>query len=158
MNKRMLLTANLLAALSLLPTNTHALSPEATEGKALFAVCDACHNPTLDPPQGPPMWGVQRRYKMESESQDDFIARVADFVASPSVDKAILVRAVDTLGLMPAMALPEDNLKKVAAYLWEAKFPPPCDHWKIGLKRAEAAGDAAHAAKERRQLKRFCGQ
>jgi hypothetical protein len=45
---------------------SHALSPEASEGQALYPACHVCHDPTLDPPLGPPMWAVQRRYRNAS--------------------------------------------------------------------------------------------
>ena len=59
---------------------------------------------------------------------------------------------------MPPVALPDKALNDVATYIWEEQFPPPCEHWKYGVTRAENAGDMAHAEKDRRMLKRFCGQ
>ncbi len=50
----------------------HALSPEAAEGKALYPACHVCHNPALDPPLGPPMWGAKRRYEMGTLDDEDF--------------------------------------------------------------------------------------
>lgn len=138
--------------------NGHAFSPEATEGKQKFQLCNACHNPSLDPPLAPPMWGVQRRYKRIAQDKNQFIDMVAQFAKAPTLENAVLVRAVKMLGLMPAVALPEDDLKKIATYIWEEQFSPPCKHWEIGAIRAEKEGDVAHAKKDRKMLKRFCSE
>lgn len=55
-NPALLITALLVGA------NASALSPMAEEGKVLFAVCHACHNPDLDPPKGAPMFGLYLKY------------------------------------------------------------------------------------------------
>lgn len=41
--------------------NEH-LSASAQQGKQAFAACNACHNPELDPPLAPPMYGVKKYY------------------------------------------------------------------------------------------------
>ena len=131
-------------------------SETVTEGKEGFAVCNACHNPSLNPPLAPPMWGVQRRYKMMANDKDHFIGMVTQFAKAPTIEKAIFKNAVTKMGLMPEVQLTEDNLRKVAAYIWEEKFPPPCKHWEIGAQAAEKAGDTEHANKDRIMLERFC--
>lgn len=134
----------------------YALSPEATEGKNAFAVCHACHNPQMDPPLAPPMWSVQQRYRKASSTRDDFIDQLASFSAAPSADTALLRGAVQRMGPMPAQALPEETLRRIAAYIYEESFDPPCAHWENGAKRAEAAGDTRHATQDRAMLQRFC--
>lgn len=135
---------------------SHALGPIATEGKTLYPACHVCHNQAQDPPLGPPMWGVQRRYRMNSLDNEDFIERMVAFVKAPSLETAIHDEAVSQLGLMPPMPLPDEMLKKIASYIAEERFPPPCDHWEIAVKRAERKGDQEHAKKDRMMLKRFC--
>lgn len=136
--------------------NVSALGPEATQGKTYFQACHACHNTALDPAKGPPMWGVQRRYKREFGDMDTFINKMITFVKAPTLEIAIHDEALKSLGLMPAMPLPDNILKGIATYIWEEKFPPPCDHWQMAVKKAKASGDMAHAKKDQRQLKRFC--
>ncbi|MBT8448535.1 MAG: hypothetical protein KJO69_02540 [Gammaproteobacteria bacterium] len=138
--------------------STLALSPEAEEGKALFAACNVCHDQTLDPPQGPPMWSVQRIYKREFADDKTLIKNMVAFVKSPSKETAIHQQAVKHLGLMPAMPLPDDMLTKIATYILEAKFPPPCEHWKNAAKRAGAMGDSKHAQKDHHMFERFCSK
>ncbi len=137
-------------------TNSSALSPIAIEGKSLYPTCNVCHNPEMDPPLGPPMWGVQRRYKKLTIDDEDFIGKMISFVKAPTIEKAIHEKAIEQLGLMPPMPLPEKVLRKIATYILEAEFPPPCTHWKIAVQRAEAKGDVDHAQKDQMMLERFC--
>ncbi len=158
MVKWMYIVSGMVVGLYGFSINAYAFSPEETKGRELFQVCNACHNPSLDPPLAPPMWGVQRRYKRMSNNKGQFINLVSEFAQAPTLENAKFRRAVEMLGLMPPVALPEDSLKKIAAYIFAEQFPPPCMHWKIGVSKAEQAGDMAHANKDRKMLKRFCSQ
>lgn len=153
MKKIQLLILLLLAHFSV---TVFALSPEATEGKTLYPTCLACHNPELENPLGPPMWGVQRRYKKNSLDKEDFVQSMVEFVRAPTLEKAIHDEALGQLGLMPALPLPDKLLKNISTYIFEEQFPPPCTHWTIAVKRATERGDAEHAKKDQRMLKRFC--
>lgn len=148
----------LIVIASVLAVNAYALSPEAANGKEQFALCQACHNPALEPPLAPPLWAVQRRYKKMSESKEHFVNSIAGFARAPSQEKAIFKHAIPVLGLMPPAALPDETLRDIATYIWDEQFPPPCEHWKHGVARAEKAGDSPHAKKDRSMLKRFCGE
>ena len=142
--------------ITLLTVDGYALSPEATEGKTLYPSCHVCHNPEMEKPLAPPMWGVQRRYKKNSLDKNDFVNSMAAFVKEPTLEKAIHDEALGQLGLMPALPMPDDMLKKIATYIFEENFLPPCTHWKIAVKNATSRGDVEHAAKDQRMLKRFC--
>ncbi len=141
------------------PLMADELSAAAKRGEAGFAVCNACHNPALDLPLGPPMWGLQRRYGLASGGdKQQFVQRMVDFVSAPDKRKAIMVNAVEALGLMPELGLPTDQLTDIAMYIYEAAFPPPCAHWRIAISRAETKGGTAleHAARDKMMLQRFC--
>lgn len=146
----------ILLSTALCTTNSYALSPEAVEGKSLYPACHVCHNEAMDPPLGPPMWGVQRRYKMATIDDEDFVQSMTDFVKAPTLDSAKHDEAVKQLGLMPALPLPDEMLKKISMYILEEQFPPPCVHWKIAVKRATERGDPDHAQKDQNMLDRFC--
>ncbi len=146
----------LLTGILAISFNSHALSPEAEEGKALYPSCHVCHNQEMDPPLGPPMWGVQRRYRNGTLDDEDFVERMVAFVKTPSLETAIHDEAVAQLGLMPPLPLPDEMLRKIAHYILEEQFPPPCAHWTIAVKQAEARGDKEHARKDQMMLKRFC--
>ena len=146
----------LLLSTTLFAASSHALSPEAIKGKSLYPTCHVCHNPEMDPPLAPPMWGVQRRYKRNSLDKEDFVQRMVSFVKAPTVEKAIQYNAVKQLGLMPALPLPDEMLKQISTYILEEQFPPPCAHWAIGVKKAIESGDQQHAKKDQQKISRFC--
>ena len=152
--KRLHILLFIIYALS--PSIGFALSAEAIEGKSLYPTCQVCHNPEADPPPGPPMWGVQRRYKRSTIDDEDFIKSMVDFVKKPTLENARHDMAVEQMGLMPPLPLPDETLEKIAAYILEENFPPPCAHWAIAVKRAKEKGDTEHAKKDQRMLDRFC--
>ncbi|OOZ37562.1 hypothetical protein BOW51_01750 [Solemya velesiana gill symbiont] len=104
------------------------------------------------------MWSVQRLYKRNSLDNEDFVESMVEFVKQPTLESAKHEEAISQLGLMPPMPLPDEMLKKIAAYILEEQFPPPCEHWRIAAQRADQKGDKEHAMKDRRQLKRFCNE
>lgn len=136
--------------------SVYALSPEAEAGAQTFPRCNACHNAEHSPPLAPPFWAIQKRYKKIASSKAEFIERVALFARQPTKEKAYFQGAVQRMGLMPAFDMPGQELRDVAAYIYEQPFAPPCTHWKHGAEMAEKAGDADHAAKDRAMLRKFC--
>ena len=145
----------LLLSASLSTATSYALSSEAVEGKSLYPACHVCHNPEMDPPLGPPMWGVKHRYKMGTLDDEDFVRSMVNFVKAPTLESAKHDEAVEQLGLMPPMPLPDEMLKKISIYFLEEQFPPPCAHWKIAVKRAIERGDPDHAKKDQNMFNRF---
>ncbi len=146
----------ILVGVIMFSSGSYALSPEAEAGKGLFAVCNACHNQANDPPLGPPMWGVKRRYMKATNEDDAFVKRIVDFVQAPTIEKAIHDKALEAFGLMNPMPMPAAVLTKIATYILEEKFPPPCNHWQIAVKRSKAKGDIDHAKNDQMQFDRFC--
>lgn len=127
------------------------------EGKQLMeSNCMACHNAELDPPMGPPMFGVQKSYKMVTSDRDAFIDQMTAFTVHPSEDKAVMVAAVEQIGVMPDIGAEEADVRKIAAYLYDETFAPPCVHWQIGMKIAKAKGDKQHFKKDQMMYNRFC--
>ncbi len=138
--------------------NSFALSADATEGKNFYPTCHVCHDQTMDPPLGPPMWGVQRRYRNNTIDNEDFVQSMVNFVKKPTMEEAKHDMAIEQMGLMPALPLPDDMLKKIATYILEEQFSPPCAHWAIAVKHATSKGDLEHAKKDQRMLNRFCNK
>jgi len=154
--KNIKLASVLILSALLYATNSNALSQVGIEGKSLFPACNVCHNAEAAIPLGPPMWGVQRRYKRSTIDDEDFIKSMVSFVKNPTIEKAIHDEALKQLGLMPPMPLPDTMLHKIATYILEEKFPPPCTHWRIAVQRAEKKGDIDHAKKDKMMIDRFC--
>ncbi len=135
-----------------------ALSPEAEQGKKLFASCDACHNPDLSPPLAPPMFAVQKKYSKRTSNKQEFVQKVLDFVAKPSKQASEFPGAIEKLGLMPALGFPKQDVEKIAVYIYENKFSYPCGHWKAGMEMAKKSGDMKHYNKDKMKIKRFCSE
>jgi len=137
------------------------LSADAQAGHRLYAVCHSCHDPNLEPPQGPPMFGVQRRYKRATGGKQAFVDRMVTFVETPTKETAVMTPAVERLGLMPPLPLGKEPLRQLATYIFEAEFAPPCAHWKFALERdAKAAAEAGepdqHMRQDRKMYDKFC--
>ncbi len=106
-----------------------ALSPDAEKGKAAISVCLSCHNAELNPALAPPLYGVQNKYKQTYNDKQSFVDAISNWAKNPSLDKALMKRPIQKLGLMPAMPLPDDMLASIGAYIYEQEFEPPCTHW-----------------------------
>ena len=132
------------------------LSKEAMEGKALYPSCDVCHNQAMDPPLGPPMWGVKRRYLQATLDEEDFVQSMVNFVKAPTLETAIHDEALAQMGLMPPLPLPDEMLRKISLYILQTDFPAPCNHWEVAVRRAMERGDPEHAARDRNMLNRYC--
>ena len=134
------------------------LSPQAQAGHRLYAVCHSCHDPELEPPQGPPMFGVQRRYQRATDGKEAFIARMVTYVEAPSAEQAVMTEAVARMGIMPALPIGKAPLEQLAAYIYEAEWPPPCKHWERAIARDASASVAQgdHARQDHRMYDKLC--
>ena len=130
------------------------LSEQAVLGEGKFAVCNACHDDTLNPPQAPPMFGVQRRYKKQFESQQEFVDAIVKFVTQPTEGDALMKGPVKKLGLMPGLPLGDDMLSEIATYIYEESFEPPCGHWAQAM--SSEKGKGKHRQKVRAMHEEFC--
>jgi len=120
------------------------LSELAVQGKANFAVCQACHDASLNPPKAPPMYMVQRRYKRQYENQREFVDAVVKFAGQPTEDGALMKRPIEKLGLMPPLPLGDNMLSGIATYIYEESFEPPCEHWAHAMSSGKGKGSGKH--------------
>jgi hypothetical protein len=99
------------------------------------------------------MFGVQRRY-LKQYGEANFSARMIDFVQHPTMEKVVMKKSAASLGLMPAMPLPEADLRAVAAFIRENQWEPPCTHWEHAI--AHQSGGGNHSRNEQRNYNRLC--
>ena len=152
MKKIILFTASMLFAINLSAAET-----DSEAGKRLFSEnCLSCHNADLDPPMAPPMFGVQKHYKRATADREAFINKLTAFAMDPSEEKAVMKMAVKHLGVMPDPGVGEADLRKIAAYIYDDSFSPPCNHWKAGMKMAKAQGDMEHFKKDQKRYNKMC--
>jgi mono/diheme cytochrome c family protein len=107
-------------------------------GKELFErYCVSCHTTTRPKDRSkmvaPAISGVMFHTKERFKNKDQAVAFIVDYVRHPSRDKA-LCPSVRRFGVMPALNLPEDELRAIAEYLWETYPPAGFQHPKMGRK------------------------
>lgn len=100
-----------------------------TEGLKLFQQnCYACHSVTTkshDEIIAPPMIAVKKRYSMQYDSKDDFVKAVVAYASDPKAENALMIGAVDKFKAMPKQDFKEDDLRKIATYIYENEIETP---------------------------------
>jgi cytochrome c2 len=108
----------------------------AVKGKKLMEnKCYLCHSPDASEESrvGPPMIAVKKRYLKDSETKEDFIKAMWNFVEKPTPDKAKLKGAVKRFGLMPYQPYSQEDIEAIAAFMYDYKIQEPewfQEHWK----------------------------
>ncbi|MDQ6978164.1 MAG: c-type cytochrome [Ghiorsea sp.] len=141
----------------LLASQAQAADDTFKEGKDLFQQnCFMCHNAELEPAQAPPMFGVQMKYKMATEDKESFVNRITAFVMHPTKEKTLLKEPVKVLGVMPDIGAEEDEVRKIAAYIHDETFQPPCNHWKHAAERFKKEGKMQMYKKHQQRYDAMC--
>jgi len=83
--------------------------------------CFVCHNPDLeiDNRVAPPMFKIRNHYFTDSISKEEFVSNIFQFVSNPTEEKSIMPGAVRNFGLMPKQNFKEEDIKTIAAYIYE---------------------------------------
>ena len=130
-----------------------------SEGKNLFQNnCLTCHNAQLDPPQAPPMFGVQMKYKNVTPNKTAFVSKITSFVMHPTEEKALLKHPVQILDLMPDLGFERSDVKKISSYIYDESFSPPCNHWKAAAKRFKENGNLKQYRNHQKRYDMRCQQ
>ncbi|TRX51177.1 c-type cytochrome [Fulvivirga sp. M361] len=90
--------------------------------------CYACHNPKVtshDYIMAPPLVAVKYRYKLKYPDKEAFTANMTDFMLKPSREKAIMPGPVERFGVMPQIPIDAEQLKKIAAYIYDHEIEEP---------------------------------
>ncbi|WP_244191148.1 MULTISPECIES: c-type cytochrome [unclassified Prosthecochloris] len=95
------------------------------DGKALYERhCRVCHSMAPPPAVAPPVRGVAFHYREAFDTREAAEAHMVDFIKRPDSKKAICdPEAIERFGLMPAMTLPDDELRAVSAWFWDQYDP-----------------------------------
>jgi mono/diheme cytochrome c family protein len=103
-----------------------ALSAGAEDGAALFdKYCIACHKIQGPPQIAPPIFGVINHVKGAYPQRDAFIQRVVDWVANPDANDTLMPGAVRRFGVMPKLGYPTEDVRKIAAFLYDHRMDLP---------------------------------
>ena len=102
--------------------------------KLLETKCFVCHNSSTpnDERVAPPMIAIKAHYIGENTSEEEFTNNFLNFVLNPTKEKAVMRGAVKRFGVMPYQKFEEEDLKKIANYLYNYKIEEPSwfkEHW-----------------------------
>lgn len=118
------------------------------EGLKLFQQnCYACHSVTTkshDEIIAPPMAAVKRRYMMEYDTKENFVKAVVSYAIDPKEENALMIGAVNNFNVMPKQAFSEDDLIKIASYIYDNEIESPKwfeDHFKENHKNGQGMGN-----------------
>ena len=99
------------------------------EAYTLFKnTCYACHSITSkshDEIIAPPMIAVKKRYLMANPQKEDFVNAIVNFSKEPTEQKALMFGAVQQFKVMTNLNYKEEDLKKIATYIYENDIEKP---------------------------------
>jgi mono/diheme cytochrome c family protein len=90
--------------------------------------CYACHSVTSkshDEIIAPPMIAVKNRYSIKYNNKKDFVNAVVAFVSDPKAENALMIGAVDKFNVMQKLAFKEEDLRKIASYIYDNEIEKP---------------------------------
>jgi cytochrome c553 len=118
-----------------------------SEGLRLFQQnCYACHSvitKSHDEIIAPPMIAVKRRYLMKYTTKEAFVKAVVAYASDPKAENALMIGAVNKFKAMPKQAFKKEDLRKIAAYIYENKIETPVwfeDHFQQNHKNGQGMG------------------
>lgn len=119
------------------PVETVSYAADSTL-KLIEMYCYSCHNPASDSHDNiiaPPLAAVKLRYRRMYSDRRLFIDSMVSFLQKPTAAKAKMPGAVTRFGVMPAIYLPEKQVRNISAYLYDQKVQEPAwfqDHMNAG--------------------------
>ena len=104
-------------------------SAEMTDGERLYKrYCKRCHSMGPPPKFGPPVKGIAIHYRDAFADKKKAVEHMVAFMQHPDASLSkCRPEAVRRFGLMPAMNLPEKELRTVSDWFWE-QFDPELKH------------------------------
>lgn len=102
-------------------------STQASEdGKALFeTLCMHCHSVSGQPTVAPPVFGMKNHVISAYPQREDFINYIVRWVEQPDASRALMPGAVRRFGVMPTFAYPQEQVRKVAEFLYDTDMRLP---------------------------------
>jgi len=89
--------------------------------------CFLCHSPTDTKNErvAPPMIAIKVHYIDDETSKAEFTNAMLNFLEKPSAEKAKLKGAVRKFGVMPYQHFNEEDIKKIAEYIYDYEIEEP---------------------------------
>jgi len=90
--------------------------------------CYACHSvnsASHDEIIAPPMVAVKRRYSRMYDNKEEFVEAISKWALNPEKENAIMRGAVAQFDIMPKQVFKEEELKKIATYIYDNELEEP---------------------------------
>lgn len=85
--------------------------------------CFSCHNPDtnidFEKRLAPPMFKIREHYIDDTITKEAFVNNILTFVSNPNQETSIMPGAVNNFGLMPKQDFSKEDIKQIAAYIFE---------------------------------------
>ena len=112
-----------------LNSETNIVNGQEPEGYELMKVqCYACHNPNSpshDEILAPPLAAVKMRYGMQYKTEAEFVNAMVEWVMDPQESRSFMRGAVVKFKTMPKQLFKEDEIRKIATYIYNDKLEEP---------------------------------
>lgn len=101
--------------------------PQQEGLQLLKSNCFSCHHPTAAEGSrlAPSMYEVKQYYLRDHKIEEDFTQAFISFMNAPSLEKAKMKKAVEKYYLMPKLNYSEEDLQKIASYLYHHELEKP---------------------------------
>ena len=95
------------------------------EAEAIYQKsCQSCHSMSPPAKSAPSIIALAGQYRARYSKKAGAVADMVSFMKAPAVGKSILGSGTfERFGLMPAVSLPDEELEKVAGWLWDQYDP-----------------------------------
>lgn len=108
--------------------NTQALAEKEAALKEAEAIyqksCQSCHSMSPPAKSAPSIIALAGQYRARYSKKAGAVTDMVSFMKAPAVGKSILGSGTfERFGLMPAVSLPDEELEKVAGWLWDQYDP-----------------------------------
>ena len=111
-------------ALSILFSTSDSLA-EGSGESLMMKLCVSCHVLEGKPTIAPPIFAVKIHVKQAYTGRDAFVQRIVDWVENPDEANTLMPGAVNRFGLMPKLSYKNENVKKIAEYIYDTEFNVP---------------------------------
>lgn len=108
--------------------NTKASAQELAEGLALMETnCLSCHTPigNKDTRIAPPLIAIKKHYIGSKTTKKEFTEALVAYVKNPTKEASKMPGALEKFGVMPKVFLSDEDLSKIATYMYDTELEAP---------------------------------
>lgn len=88
-------------------------------------ICHSINSSSHDVIIAPPMAAVKMRYSRNYRAKENFVEAITKWTMDPKVEKALMSGAVDNFNVMPKQVFVEEEIRKIATYIYENELEEP---------------------------------